>query len=105
MTGVIIFRGPCHVIAHQSELFIYLDGPLVGRPAREVFCSADATAYFDILDDVYETGVAMKVKTPFGVLWIVRLEDGSGVAAHYEREPSVPLPLRSVEPALLVPSQ
>ena len=106
MTGVIIFRGPCHVIEYQSDLFDYLAGPLVGIPAREAFCDGGRfLPYFDILDDVYETGVAMKVKTPFGVLWFVQLEDGSGVGVHYDREPSLPLPVRTSAPALLVPSQ
>lgn len=107
MTGVTIFRGPCHVIEFQSELFVQLVGPLMGLPAREAFCRADRgyVPYFQILDDVYETGIEMEVTTPFGVLWFVRLADGSGVGCHYDREPSRPLPVRRLEPVLLVPAE
>lgn len=87
MTGVITFRGPAHVIQFQSELILQLMGPMMGLPAREVLC--DDVPMLQMMDDVYETGVSMEVKTPRGLLWVLRLADRSGVAFHYEREPAL----------------
>ena len=101
MTGVILFRGPAHVIQFQSELILQLMGPLMGLPAREALCDEGRyVPMFKLMDDVYETGVSMKVKTPRGLLWILRLEDRSGVAFHYEREHAL---LPSAPPPALVP--
>jgi hypothetical protein len=104
MTGVIIFRGAAHIIEYQNALALLLMGTLVGLPAREAFCNeGQYVPYFEILDDVYVTGIEMSVETMCGVLWFVRLADGSGVGACYQREPSLPLPERPPEPFLLVP--
>lgn len=105
MTGVTITRGPAHVIEFQSELFVRLVGPLMGLPAREAFCSDDGLylPYFDIMDDVYETGIDVRVEVEFGTLWFMRLDDGSGLGISYERLPSRRLPVLRPEPVLRVP--
>lgn len=99
MTGVTIFRGPAHVIEYQSDLFVQLMGPLMGLPAREALC--DRGRYLPLLrllDVVYATGVSMRARTSHGFLWILRLNDGSGVGCHYEREPALlPLELLPVQ--------
>ncbi len=104
MTGVLIFRGAGHVVEFQSQLFLILFGSLMGIPAREALCRGlKFSPLLKILDDVFATGIDMMVRTRFGVLWCVRLQDESGVAWHYDREPSLPLPGRREEPPLLVP--
>lgn len=88
-----ILRGPSHIIDHQSALFTRLLGDFVGVPAREAMCDKGRfIPYFHIFDDVLATGIEMRVRTPFGVLWVIRLGDCSGVALHYERERALSQP-------------
>lgn len=98
MTGVTIFRGPCHVIEFQSELFIQLAGPLMGLPAREALAEERHRRYFRILSDVYHTGVEVEAKTQHGVLWFFRSQaDPECVVAHL-RQPALLRPESPQEP-------
>ena len=105
-TGVITFRGPAHVIDSQSPLFLQLMGQLEGLPAREALCDEFPHHYFSILDDVYATGIEMRVTTPLGVLWVFRSEtDPDYVVAYYERQPAPPTPDQQRESPLYVPAE
>ena len=100
--AIVSMLGAGHVVTYQSHAAILLLGLIVGMPIREALCSRNKAfrPIFQLLDDVYHTGVEMRVDVEGGVLWLVRLAEGVGI--YYERSHALrPLGLRP-EPSLPV---
>ena len=89
--AVLSLVGPGHVVAYQSHSAITLLGLIIGMPIREALVSKDRAfrPIFQLLDDVYHTGVDLRVDVEGGVLWLMRLAEGVGIC--YERSRVLPL--------------
>lgn len=89
--AVTVLSGAGHVVTYQSHSAVLLLGLLIGMPIREALVSKDRAfvQIFKLLDDVYATGVSMRVEVAGGVMWLTRLveESGFGVGLYYERSP------------------
>jgi PAS domain S-box-containing protein len=63
-----ILRGPDHVFERANDLYMQLigkDREVIGKPAREVFPEVEGQGFFELLDQVYETGEpAVMTDTP-----------------------------------------
>lgn len=102
--AVIILHGPGHVVVFQSQFHILLAGLMLGVPIREAMVAEGRhRPFFKLLDDVYATGISLRVELAGGIAWLMRLADESGVGVYYERRPSLALPELRVEPVLRVP--
>lgn len=89
---VAILHGPGHIVAYQSHAAIMLLGLIIGIPLREALCDSIGESFvpiFELLDDVYATGISLRVDMAGGVMWLMRLADESGVALYYERVPAL----------------
>lgn len=104
MLAVTLMRGAGHVVEYQSQLSLILFGLAVGIPAREAWCDplGRFVPFFDLMDDVYATGISLSVDFTHGTIWVMR--DESGVATCYQPATSRSLPAPLVAPVLLVPA-
>lgn len=90
--------GPGHVVAYQSHSAVLLLGLLIGMPIREALVSRDHAfvPIFRLLDDVYATGISLRVEVLGGVMWLMRVGQGNelGVGLYYarSRDRSTPSP-------------
>lgn len=83
--AIVTMLGAGHVVTYQSHAAILLLGLIIGMPIREALVSTDKAfrPIFQLLDDVYHTGVEMRVEVAGGVVWLMRLAGGVGL--YYER--------------------
>jgi hypothetical protein len=84
---IVILHGSGHVVAYQNHAAILFLGLIMGVPIREALCSAKRVfrPLFGLMDDVFATGVPMRVDVAGGTIWLVRLSDESGVGLYFDR--------------------
>lgn len=103
MHSVLVTQGPGHVVVYQSAIQVLLTGLIVGLPLREALCYEGHFApLLGLIDEVFATGLSLRVDVVGGVLWVMRLEDESGVGLYYDRQPSRPLGASPVAQTQLV---
>jgi hypothetical protein len=95
-TAVAVLVGPGHVVAYQSHSAVLLLGLLIGMPIREALVTKDRAfvPIFKLLDDVYATGLSLRVDVLGGVMWLMRVGQGNdlGVGLYYERSRDLSTP-------------
>lgn len=94
MAAIGIFRGPSHIFDEANEEMLALHAEdYRGMPYAEAFPDPTWTPFMDLMDEVYETGIALEVTMPAGVTWLVPLTlCGSvvGVAIHFSAVAPLP---------------
>ena len=78
--SVLVAHGPGHVVVYQDDAWTTL-GTMVGVPISESLCDG-FVGFLKMLDDVLATGISYHLPLRRGELWMLRLEDESGVGLH-----------------------